>query len=173
MTRHVDELLTAYVFGQLDQLRAGQVYLHLSGCSRCRNKLLRIEELERRLKSTLSLEPIASRSEVNQWWLKVRSGEPTKVSRREYQVLASGALAAMFIIVPIIASWSFSFPMAQYESALTFQSTELIRDTVTIDISDGSYLAPRPAAARVSLRATIPPMVPISAAPSPLASSGR
>ena len=173
MTGHVDRLLNAYISGQLDQSQATQVYLHINTCSRCRIKLLRTEELDRHLKSTLSVWPVASGDDVSRWWQNIRAGQPIKVSRREYQVLASIALAAVFIFVPVLASWSYTFPMAQPESVLSAQATELIVDTMTIDVGEGQYFAPYPAAARVLLQATVSPVVPVSAAPSPLASVGR
>ena len=88
---HVDDLLSAYLDGELDVPEGQRVAAHVRSCDRCERELEALRELHARLRQTEIPDPGAA------YW----SGFATRVQER----LAQGAMPARAPWVERVASW--------------------------------------------------------------------
>lgn len=174
MSKHVDNLMAAYIEGGLPPARASQVYTHLSGCLRCRVRLSRFEQIGLRLTNTLRSEPVASPTEVREWWAVISSGAPAHMQRREYQVLASLALTLVLVLVPTVAALARTGPTLLTREGTREQSGGImLTDVGGVEIVVGQYPAHPSTTALVSIQATLSPPATVAPAPVPFSPTGQ
>ncbi len=93
--KELEELLSGYIEGTLNQAVAEEVEAHLAGCSRCREKMHQMRALVGRLKDLEMVEPSAG-FEARLWGQLRRESSPRS---RGWVFSPISALAALFLLV--------------------------------------------------------------------------
>lgn len=108
MTAHVDDLLPAYVEGQLSAKQAALVRRHVADCRFCREKLARHERLSADLRLVLGQAVMPRDTQVMLWWSVINKPVALPAFRSLSSLLWPIGLALLALVLPLVMGFTVS-----------------------------------------------------------------
>jgi anti-sigma factor RsiW len=108
MTAHVDDLLSAYVEGQLSARQAALVRRHVADCQSCREKLAHHERLSADLRLILGQTLVPRNDQIALWWSAVNKPVALPAFRPLSALLWPVGLALLALVLPLAVGFTVS-----------------------------------------------------------------
>ncbi len=108
MTGHVDDLIAAYVEGQLSSKQVALVRQHVAACQSCREKLALHERLSADLRLILGQALVPPSNRVMLWWRVVNKPISPPVLRPLSSLLWPVALTLLALVMPLTIGFGVS-----------------------------------------------------------------
>lgn len=103
MSRHVRQLLAAYIDGQLSPGDAARVSRHLLVCRECQDRLSAHQRLSDDLRLALSAAPRATGNDVNRWWGRIAEARVAPPATPHVRILAPALVLILALGLPLLA----------------------------------------------------------------------